>query len=372
MNFDFYIPVNLITGKDCVTINSNQFAALGKKALIVTSGTAAKKSGALDDVIQALDLEDIEYIIHSSVEQNPLLQDAYNGGKTCVKENVDFVIGIGGGSPIDAAKAIAVFGANPELELLDVYNLDWKNKALPIVAIGTTAGTGTEMNPFSVLTKPDGRKQSISRSDCFPTISFGDYSYTNTVPLSFTISTALDALSHAVEGYFINDANKISDIFAVEAIKVLVDTLPKLKELSSTKEITEEIREQLYYASICAGVTLRRTSTTYCHSLGYHLTENYDYSHGIACAVFLPGFIKRQKGLMPEKALKLEESIKFTLDNLADLITQLHGVIDLQLTTAEIKQLANDDSKKGSLSKAAPEGVSPEEAERILTELFGK
>lgn len=370
--FDFFMPTQLLTGENAISKHSAQLSKLGKHCLIVTSGTAAKKSGALADMQAALDKEQITYSLHDSIQQNPLLLDAYQAGETARKENADFIVGIGGGSPQDAAKVIAIFAAN-ELKPEQVFEQNWENPALPVVVVGTTAGTGSEVTPFAVMTQENGVKRSVGHPQCFPRIAFGDAKYTATLSLPFTLSTALDALSHAVEGYFCSDATEISDLFAKEAIKVLTTVLSQLdKDSTDPSSVTLSQREQLYYGSILAGFTLSYCGTTYCHSLGYFLSEDHQVPHGAACAVFLPGFISRQVGYLPKKAEILFEYIGLDKNELVSLITLLRPEISATLTGEEIEDLVDRYTTSGNFRRTAPAGLSREEAVQIMTDLFSK
>ena len=131
----------------------------GKKCIIVTGGKSALLSGALDDMKYALKECDIKYEIYDKIGPNPRIDHCHEAGEIARKFGADFIVGIGGGSPLDAAKAVAVYAANPEMKRDEIYTTTNRNKALPIVAIGTTAGTGSEVGRVSVLTNPDtGRK----------------------------------------------------------------------------------------------------------------------------------------------------------------------------------------------------------------------
>lgn len=370
MNFDFFVPTKLITGKNCLENNATLLSELGNRCIIVSSGTAAKKSGALEDVIGVLSSKNIEYIIHDSVAQNPLVSDAYEAGIKANKFGADFVIGIGGGSALDAAKAVAVYASNLYLELLELFDNNWKNPALPIVAIGTTAGTGSEVNGFSVLTKPDGRKQSISNLECYPKLTFGDYSYTNSVPLDFTNSTALDALSHCIEGYYSTKANEFSDMFAIRAIRTLYPALEELSNINNIEEISEKLREKLYFASVMAGYCLAICGTTYCHALSYFLTEEHHLAHGYACAVFLPGQLSRAKRLMPTRSEELESLTFMCIEELEKLIVKLTQSIKISLTTDEIKAQVDKKASTMNFKTTAPDGLSADEAYQLVQTRF--
>ena len=172
MNASFYLPTRVIAGRGALAKNAAALA-LGKHALIVTGRKSARLCGALDDVTAALDVLGIGYTLFDKIAENPPLLTCYEGGRLAAEVGADLVIGIGGGSPMDAAKAIAAFAANPEIEPLALYDAEKRvNRSLPIVAVPTTAGTGSEVNPYAVVTLPDGlRKKTFTCDDSWPRVA---------------------------------------------------------------------------------------------------------------------------------------------------------------------------------------------------------
>ena len=152
MKFNFYMPARVISGKGAVRANSAVFGKLGRQCLIVTGGASAKKCGALDDCVFALEQANVRYEIFSGIEPNPQTCTCFKAGALARETGAQFIVGIGGGSPMDAAKAVAVYAANPDMEELAIYTRSIPAKALPVVLIGTTAGTGSEVTGVSVLT----------------------------------------------------------------------------------------------------------------------------------------------------------------------------------------------------------------------------
>lgn len=370
MNLDLYMPFRLITGRGCVAENADRLAGLGRRCLIVTSGSAAKKSGALADVTAALASKGIDWTVYDKVRQNPLLTDCKEAGELGRTFGAEFVIGIGGGSPLDSAKAAAVFAAN-DIEPMAVYELDWPNPALPLALIGTTAGTGSEVASFAVLTTPDGRKKSIGSEQCYATVAFGDPKYTDSLPRHFTVSTALDALSHAVEAYFCTSGNAISDLFALEAVRMLLPDLERLRDIRDAAAIAPELRDRLYYASVLAGFALAKCGTCYCHSLGYFLSEEYGVAHGMACAATLPDFLRRAERLVKDKPERLRRFTGDGCEEIAILIEMLAELPKIRLTPQQIVEIADRYDGSPNYRRTAPEGYTRDEAVELLTSLYG-
>ena len=145
MNLNVFMPVKLVTGAGCVRESAKELAKLGKVCLIVTGKNSAKVSGALQDVTDTLDSNGQKWLLFDEIGQNPKLTDCMRAAEKAIVAGADFVLGIGGGSALDAAKCIAVLAANPGLTQAQLYAFDWANAPLKIVAVGTTAGTGSEV-----------------------------------------------------------------------------------------------------------------------------------------------------------------------------------------------------------------------------------
>ena len=194
-------------------------------------------------------------------------------------------------------------------------------KALPVLLIGTTAGTGSEVTGVSVLTNSStGKKESISGADCYAAVSFCDYSYTVSAPPAVTVSTALDAFAHAAESYLASSANDLSRAYAARAFTLL---RPFLCGLGSDAVPDEAQREALYAASIYAGLAINISGTCFPHTVGYYLTETYGVPHGLACIAFLPELLRRAKKYCPETLGAMENDLGLTARELAALLAKV-------------------------------------------------
>lgn len=330
--FNLDMPTKIISGKDCVKSNSSLFA-LGSKAIIVCGKSGAKKSGALDDVCDVLRSVGADYTVFDKISENPPLLTCFEGGKLAADEKCDFVIGIGGGSALDAAKAIASFANNQGIAPEEIFNVASLKKGLPIIAIPTTAGTGSEANPYSVLSLPDGeRKQTFNTRCSYPVYSFLDPTYTMSLPESFTVSTALDAFHHALESFLSPKSTDFSEMMALYAAKKIWDVLTEYPESYSYEQ-----REKLLYASCAAGIAISVTGTGFPHPLGYSLTMLDGISHGRACAVFASAYVdynsKTEEG--ERKLSVLYDALSVKPKVLKEYLTALAGV-DLSFTKEEI------------------------------------
>lgn len=334
-DFSFYMPVNIIGGKNAVLNNTQFFSSLGEKCLIVCGKNSAKKSGALDDVISVLAKENIEYRIFDEITENPFTVDCCRGGELARAFGADFVIGIGGGSPLDASKAVCVYATNEHIIDDGIYTEAVENTPLPLVVIGTTSGTGSEVSGVSVLTRKDGRKQSVGGKNYYARYALADSKYTYSVPFRTTVSTALDALAHAVESMFSPRADFLSKQFSLMSVKMIYPLLEKMK--NSGKLPDEADRDTLYYASLYAGFALNKGGTGFPHGMGYALTEDYGVPHGLACAVFLPQYIKEAQKADPELCDELFNAMGTDFNSLEKLFNKF-CTFDFKIPEESIKE----------------------------------
>lgn len=290
MKFDFYMPTKIFSGRDCIEKNADKLA-VGNCCMIVTGANSAVKSGALDDVISVLSDKGIGYVIYDEIRENPLLSTIYDGGVIARESGCDFVIGIGGGSPMDAAKAIAAFAANPGIAPDEIYNVSALKPSLPIILVPTTSGTGSEANPYSIITL-DGqdKKKTFNSPYSYAKYAFLDYKYTISLSRNYSLSTALDAFCHCIESYMSPKSTEISRMFALWGAKHIWDSFEELYN----GNISEESREALMYASFAGGVAINTTGTGFPHPMGYNLTFHSDLPHGRACAAFIGKYVEYQ------------------------------------------------------------------------------
>lgn len=365
---NFTLPTKMIFGEGCVKANAALLQGMGKKPLIVTGKTSARACGALQDVVDALGGG--EYALFDRICQNPTVQSCYDGAKLLLAGGCDYVIGIGGGSPLDAAKAIAVLAANPEMDEKTLFSNVWENKPLPIVCIGTTAGTGSEVTPVSVLTTAENRKKSIRHDRIFPALSLGDYRYTLGMSESFVISTAVDAFAHCVESYFNRTAEEFSSFFALKGVATMAPALKKMAE-GGVAALSMEDREDLYAASLYGGLAISVTGTALCHAMGYFLTEDHALSHGAACGVFLKEFLQRSEAVAPERALAFYENTGLKKEELFAWLGQWTDQLRPCLTGEEIEALQSRWENNKSLNKSLF-AISAPEASALLQALMGE
>lgn len=350
MNMNMYMPTRLLTGEGCVKKAKDRIGALGERCLIVTGRTAAKACGALEDIINVMLENEQSYAIYDGIGQNPKLSDCMEAARVAQSLEADVIIGIGGGSPLDAAKCISVLAANPDMSQEVLYSYRWENAPLPVVCVGTTAGTGSEVTKVAVITNLQGLKKSLNDDRLYPALSLGDYRYTATLPELFTKSTAIDALAHCVESYFTRGANEISRCYSVRGIRILLEQLTKLKE-QGIHRIAPENREALYDASIYGGLAIHVTGTCMPHAVGYFLSESHGIPHGTACAQFLPEFLLHNRQADPAYCDGFYAEIGCGQEEFIELIREMTPVYEIRLEDQEIRELHSRWTSNASIAK---------------------
>ncbi len=327
-----FMPTRVIVGKGCIKENASLFSDYGKKAFIVTGKSSAKKSGALADITDALSTQGISFEIFNEVENNPSIETCYLGGQKAKAFEADFVIAIGGGSPMDAAKAVAAF-ATGDMAPMDIYGAI-KNNPLPLLTVPLTAGTGSEVTPYSVLTvKEIENKKSFSHPESFSKIAFLDPTYLESLPRSVLLDTTADALSHAIESMLCKRTSDVSNVYAEAALKHLGKLIPDVIDRKPDYE-------KLLFASSLAGMAIAHTGTVVVHSMGYLLTYHKDVPHGRANALLLPGFLKLCHKHAPQRLAPVLKAFGAeTVEALCDIITQLIAE-PILLSEEEVKAFA--------------------------------
>lgn len=335
MTYKYYMPARIISGADCITNNSGLFKTLGKKALIVTGADSAKMNGSMKDVISALESECIPYALYDRVASNPTVSCAYEGADYAKDNGADFVIAIGGGSTMDAGKAIALLTVQ-EINESDLFSGLYENKVMPMAFVPTTAGTGSEVTQYSILTNDRAQtKTSIATELLFPDLVFLDPKYTKALPVKTTVNTVMDALSHAVEGMLSVKGSFLSNALAAESLRLIRECMPQLlnaaEQTKKTAERPEALisvytREKLLQASLMAGMVIAQTGTTAVHAMGYSLTYFKNIDHGRANGLLLAGYLKLVEKVQPELTARILSLIGFSdIGQFKELTDRLFG-----------------------------------------------
>ena len=368
MTLNSYMPVKLVTGAGCVRSSAKDLAKLGQRCLIVTGKTSARICGALQDITDTLEANGQKWLLFDEIGPNPKLTACMSAAETAIAGGADFIVGIGGGSALDAAKCIAVLAANPGMTQAQLYAFDWTNPPLKIAAVGTTAGTGSEVTKVSVITTPDGRKKSFHHEAVFPALALGDPTYTMSQPPLVTRSTMVDVLAHCAESFFSRAANHLSRCYAVEGIRLLLPVMRMIAE-KGCDGLDYDTREQLYCASIYGGLAINVTGTCFPHTMGYLLTEAFGIPHGTACAVFQKDFYEYNKSIVPALAAEFLERIGCGEEEYFHLLETLTPPCDAAMDEALIAASHSRWVGNGSMAKCQG-SFSADMADEVLRRKF--
>lgn len=279
----FYLPTRIFFARNAIEQARKHIARLGTKALIVCGHQSARQSGVLDDLLPILQYNQQNYEVFSEIPENPDLETVLRGKERFQQGNFDFVCGIGGGSPLDAAKAIMLAAAN-DLSRDQLYDTARMLKRFPLLAIPTTHGTGSELTQYSVLTDRARKKKAGFGNDlAFPDLAVLDPKYTLSLSPRNTLNTSIDALSHLLEGIYSTNRNPHLYPLIAEGVRLIFDNLKTaLKEPNYLRA-----RTALMKASMFGGITIAHSSTTLQHSIGYPFTSEFGIPHGLANGMFM-------------------------------------------------------------------------------------
>lgn len=298
MKFNYNLPVNLIFGRGRVEELGIEVAKYGKKALIVTGKNSTKKTGLLDKAISLLKEADVEVVIFDKVEQNPLTATAYAGADIAKESKCDVIVGLGGGSIMDAAKAIAFITLN-EGDVSDyIFGRKSSDKALSIVLVPTTCGTGSEGNGFAVLTNAENNdKKSLRCNAIVAKASIIDPDLMTTMPRHILASVGFDALCHNMEAYLSKNAQPLTSMMALQGIELVGKSL--VKAYNNLEDM--EAFEAITWASTLGGMVINTAGVTAPHGMEHPASGLRDIVHGRGLAALTPVIYEESISSAPEK-----------------------------------------------------------------------
>jgi len=388
MNFSFYDPVRILFGRGQLNnLHLQNFP--GKKALIVISaGKSIRQNGYLDRVEKQLDMAGIEHVIFDKILPNPILSHVTEGAKVARDNHCDFVIGLGGGSSIDSAKAIAVMATN-DGNFWDYVGAGSgkgkpvEKKPLPIIAITTTAGTGTEADPWMVITKEDTDEKIGSGWDStFPYFSIVDPELMLTVPPALTAYQGFDALFHSTEGYINVTANVISDMFAMKSIELIGANLAEA--VANGNDI--DARENVALANTLSGIVESLSGCTSEHSLEHALSAfHHNLPHGAGLIMISKAYytffaksgacdeklIAMAKGLGKKDAKEPMDFVEALVDLQKKCGVDALKMSDYGITKSELPEVVkNARHTMGGLFNVDPAVLSDEDCLKIYEESY--
>ena len=300
--YTYLVPTKIVSGPGVVDSLREHAAGSGGKPLVVTGRHSARVSGALDRVLKQLP----EAVVFDAVEENPTTDTCAAGAQVCSANGCDYVVAVGGGSAMDAAKAIAMMARNPG-PCADYFGVEkFSGGNLPVIAIPTTAGTGSEVTPYSVIVGGEPRsKRTISARGMFPVVALLDPELSVTMPRHITVSTGLDALSQAMEGLVSLRSTPLGDLLAIETCRIVKAWLPR----AASHPADLEARSQMLFAAMLSGCVIAQSGTTLVHGMGYYFTLENGMAHGLANALFLTPAFQYNARMLPEKVARIAEAL---------------------------------------------------------------
>lgn len=302
MEFQYHLPVNLVFGRGKSDLIGEKAAALGKKALIVTGGRSTRESGLLEKAEQLLKKSGLAFSLFDKVTPNPLTTTAYEGAEQALSKECDMVLALGGGSSLDAAKGIAFQAVNGGDINEYIYGRKISNKALPVLAVPTTCGTGSEGNGFAVMTNPDTLdKKSLRCSAIVPACSIIDPLLMKTMPKKTLASVGFDALCHNMDAYISAVSQPLTDIMALEGARLAAGSLTKLYRDNEDMDSWEH----LCLASTLGGMVIGAAGVTALHGMEHPVSGLKNVVHGKGLAALAPYVYEASIQGAPDKFLLL-------------------------------------------------------------------
>lgn len=334
LEFTYCLPVNMVFGLGKVEKAGELTKPYGEKALIVTGKSSAKKSGVYDKVKQSLERSGISAVLFDKVTQNPLTTTVEEGAEFAKANGCDVVVAIGGGSIMDCAKGIAFLSTNTGDINEYIYNRKQSDTALPLVAIPTTCGTGSEGNGFAVLTNPlNGDKKSLRCSAIVPKVSLIDPECMMTMPKKVLASVVFDALCHNIEAYTSKIAQPITDALSIYAIQLIADNLVAVYEGTAEKDGWEK----LTIASTIGGMVINTAGVTLPHGMEHPASGLKDIVHGQGLAALTPAIMEMSYKGNRSKFSRIARILGgLTAEDCADRIRALLKKIHLDCTLSSL------------------------------------
>ena len=328
----------------------------GFKHIFVCSDPDLIKFGVTDKVTGLLDKEGISYTVYSGIKPNPTIENVKDGVEAFKACGADSIITIGGGSSMDTAKAIGIIITNPEFA--DVRSLEGvaptKNHAVPTIAVPTTAGTAAEVTINYVITDTEKERKFVCVDEHdIPEVAIVDPDMMSSMPKGLTAATGMDALTHAIEGYTTKAAWEMTDMFHLEAIRLIA------KNLRGAVENIPENREGMALAQYVAGMGFSNVGLGIAHSIAHTLGAHYDTPHGVACAMMLPIVMEYNQEYTGEKYREIARAMG------------VKGVDEM--TAAEYRKAAVDAVKQLSKDVGIPqknEKVRQEDLDTLAADAY--
>lgn len=314
-SFKFHLPTKIVFGvHEYENSLGPEALKLGKRCLIVTGKIINSKTEYIRVAEIILKNAGIAYEIFDEVENNPSSDTIEKGHKAYQKMKADFIIGIGGGSPLDAAKAIGILESNGG-KISDYFGVEKVTRPnVPVICVPTTSGTGAEVTKYSnINVKKEKSKNLINSFNICPTVAILDPTLTLSMPPSVAAVSGVDALTHVVESYICTFSQPLTEMVNLEAINIIANYLP----MSVTLQNDFMAHVMMSYASMLGGIAINNAGTGIAHGLSFPLTANYGVPHGVATGILLPYVLEFNMPTNYAKFAKIAEAMGENIDGLS-------------------------------------------------------
>lgn len=311
---ELYQPRHTLIGRDGITMIPHFLQRISAKKVLVVTDKGLVKNGIAGKVTAVLDDAGIEYLIFDGVEPNPTTKIVYEALHFYENSGCGAIIAIGGGSPIDVAKALSILSANGgEIEQYNGVNKSKKHGA-PVIAVNTTAGTGSECTRAYVVTDEDTKtKMLMVDTNCLAHLALNDPMLMVGMPPSLTAATGIDALTHAIESYICNTHTPYTDALALEAIRLV----PKALRAAYHDGSDMDARADMCWAEYMAGLSFSNAGLGLVHAIAHQLGGFYNIPHGLANAIMLPRVLEYNRPYCMGRLVSVAQALGEKVDNLS-------------------------------------------------------
>lgn len=375
MNFTYHAPVALHVGHDCIAQNAEQICSYGRKAFLLTGSFAPGYPNlAVADLRRVFHKHNIDFEISYQVEENPTVESVKKITESIREYSPDFIVSVGGGSALDSAKAANVLLSYPaDCNAYEVFYSGELDKhgstnrgTLPMIGIPTTAGSGSEVAGYAILTRTDTHTKLRMNQLSFFDVAFLDARYIINSPPWLLDTGPLDALAHGIESYLNVSSNPTNQMLCEAGFRLFKDFKDNLLQ----QKLTENDCEKMLLAAALQGMAVVQASTTLPHGMGYPLTHYKNVSHGFASCFTMAFYLKNFKN--DQKITHILNLCGFTdINSFSDYIMAIISRnIDISITKQEILQWTNDFYKLKNRLSRHPEPITEEEIFQIYLDSY--
>ena len=353
---ELYAPRRTLIGRDGITKIPHFLQRLSSKCVLVVTDKGLIKVGTAGKVTAVLDNANIQYVVYDGVEPNPTTRIVYDALHFYQEHQCDAIIAIGGGSPIDVAKAVSILSANGgKIQDYNGYNKS-KKRGTPIIAVNTTAGTGSECTRAYVVTDEETKtKMLMVDTNCLAHLALNDPMLMVGMPPSLTAATGIDALTHAIEAYICNTHTPYTDALSLEAVRLVSGSLRDAVRDGSNMDA----RTNMCWAEYMAGLAFSNAGLGLVHGMAHPLGAFYDIPHGVANALLLPYVMEFNMPAAKAKYRKIAgamgvDTSKMSEDQAAQAAVDAVKALSVRINIPQkLSELGVKESDLGKLAQSA-------------------